>query len=151
MLENISCFIKTLRLQDALSMAKCQLKKSPSSYLDFFGFLVTQSCLTLCHPMDCSPPGSSVHGVLQARILEWVAIPFSGGSSRPRDRSRVSCIVGRFFTIWAIREASSYYRKSIHDLRLKIRATPLSRISVFLLSINVSQSKRMARWHLRLL
>jgi len=43
--------------------------------------LVTQSCLTLCHPMDCSPPGSSVHGILQARILEWVAIPFSP----PRD------------------------------------------------------------------
>ena len=50
------------------------------------------SCLTLCHPMDYSPPGSSVHGVLQTRILEWVAIPFSRGSSRPRDRTSVSCI-----------------------------------------------------------
>ena len=47
--------------------------------------LVAQSCPTLCHPMDCSPPGFSVHGILQARILEWVAISFSRGSSRPRD------------------------------------------------------------------
>ena len=47
--------------------------------------LVTQWCLTLCDPMDCSPPGSSVHGILQARVLEWVAISFSRGSSRPRD------------------------------------------------------------------
>ena len=53
--------------------------------------LVAQSCLTLCSPMDCSPPGPSVHGVLQARILEWVAISFSRGSSEPRDRTGVSC------------------------------------------------------------
>ena len=49
-------------------------------------------------PMDCSLPGSSVHGILQARILEWVAIPFSRGSSQPRDRTQVSCIAGEFFT-----------------------------------------------------
>ena len=57
--------------------------------------LVTQSCPTLCNSMDCSPPGSSVHGILQARILKWVAIPSSRGSSKPRDRthlSYVSCI-----------------------------------------------------------
>ena len=47
--------------------------------------LVTQSCLTLCNSMDCSLPGSSVHGILQARLLEWVAISFSRGSSQPRD------------------------------------------------------------------
>ena len=60
-----------------------------------------QSCPTLYDPMDCSPPGSSVHGILQARILEWVAMPFSKGSSWPRDRtwvSFVSCIAGEFFT-----------------------------------------------------
>ena len=57
-----------------------------------------QSCPTLCDPMDCSPPGSSVHGSLQARILEWVAIPFSRESSWPRDQTRVSCITGRIFT-----------------------------------------------------
>ena len=50
--------------------------------------LVSQSCLTLCDPMDGSPPGSSVHGILQARILEWIAISFSRGSSQPRDRTR---------------------------------------------------------------
>ena len=54
--------------------------------------LVIQSCLTLCDPTDCSPPGSSVHGILKARILEWVAIPSSRGSSQPRDRTQVSCI-----------------------------------------------------------
>ena len=54
--------------------------------------LVTQSCLTLCNPMDCNPPGFSVHGILQARILEWVAIPFSRGSSQSRDWTRVSWI-----------------------------------------------------------
>ena len=60
---------------------------------------VAQSCLTLCDPMDCSLPGSPVHGIFQARILEWGAISFSSGSSQPRDQSRVSCIVGRRFTI----------------------------------------------------
>ena len=59
----------------------------------------------LCDPVDCSPPDSSVHGILQATILEWVAIPLSRGSSRPRDQTRVSCTTGRFFTIWATREA----------------------------------------------
>ena len=52
----------------------------------------------VCNPMDCSPPGSSVHGVSQARILEWVTISFSTESSPPSDRTRVSCIAGRFFT-----------------------------------------------------
>ena len=55
------------------------------------------SRVLLCNPMDCSLPGSSLHGILQARILEWVAISFSRGSSRPRDRTRVSCIAGRRF------------------------------------------------------
>ena len=59
--------------------------------------LVTQSCPTLCNPMDSSPPGSSIHGILQATILEWAAVPSSRGSSQPRDRTRVSCIAGRFF------------------------------------------------------
>ena len=52
--------------------------------------------------MDCSPPGSSVHGIFQARILEWVVIPFSRGSSWLKDWTQVSCIAGQFFTIWAI-------------------------------------------------
>ena len=67
--------------------------------------LVAQFCPNLCDPIDCSPPGSSVHGILQARILEWVAISFCRGSSLPRNWAQVSCIAGRFFTIWATREA----------------------------------------------
>ena len=67
--------------------------------------LVAQSCLTLCDPMDCSPPGSCVNGILQVRILEWVAILFSRGSSQLRDWTQVSYIADRFFTIWATREA----------------------------------------------
>ena len=60
--------------------------------------LAAQLCPTLCDPMDCSPPGSSVHEIFQARILEWVAISFSRGSSQPRDQTRVSCTASRFFT-----------------------------------------------------
>ena len=66
--------------------------------------LVAQSCLTLCSPMDCSLPGFSVHGILQARILEWVAMPFSRGSSQLRDLTQVSCTAGRVFNIWATME-----------------------------------------------
>ena len=66
---------------------------------------VTQSYPTLRDPVDCSLPGSSVHRILQARILEWVAISFSRGSSWPRDRTQVSRIAGRCFNLWATREA----------------------------------------------
>ena len=61
--------------------------------------LIAQSCLTLCDPMNTARPGSSVHGLLQARKLEWVAILFSRGSSQPRDQTWVSCIAGKFFTV----------------------------------------------------
>ena len=68
--------------------------------------LVAQSCsVSLGSHRMCSPPGSSVHGIVQARILEWVASPFSKGSSRPRDWTWVSCIAGRFFTVWTTTEA----------------------------------------------
>ena len=66
---------------------------------------VAQSCPILYNPLDCSPSVSSVHGILQAWKLESVAIPFSRGSSWPRDWTLVSCIAGRFLTIWATREA----------------------------------------------
>ena len=59
----------------------------------------TQSRLILCDPMDCSLPGSFVYGILQARILEWVAFPFSRRSSQPTDQTQISHIAGRFFTI----------------------------------------------------
>ena len=66
--------------------------------------LVTQLCSTLCDPMDCSPPGSSVYGILQARILEWVAIPSRGDLSQPGTESGLlHC--SRFFTVWATRKA----------------------------------------------
>ena len=67
--------------------------------------LVAQLCPTLCDPMDCSPPGSSVHGILQVRILEWFAISYSRGSSQPKDGTLVSWIAGEIFTVWATREA----------------------------------------------
>ena len=68
---------------------------------------VAQSCLTLCDPMDCSLPGSSVHGIFQAIVLEWIAVSFSKGSSQPRDQTLVSRIVDRRFAIWATREVLS--------------------------------------------
>ena len=69
----------------------CQIVRTRDFHLDTFQtpyVLVAQSCLTLGDPMDCNPPGSSVHGILQARILEWVAMPFARGSFRPRDQTR---------------------------------------------------------------
>ena len=87
-------------------------------------FLVTQSCQALCGPTDCSPPGSSVHGILQARILEWVAMPSSRGSFQPRDHTQDSCIAGGFFTVWATREAlSNYYRSLIKLSKTTEQAT----------------------------
>ena len=74
---------------------------------------VTQSCLTLCDPMNCSLPGSSVHGVFQARGLEWGAISFSRRSFWPRDQTRVSRIVGRCFAVWATREVKMRWRQLI--------------------------------------
>ena len=76
------------------------LKMNKSRQTLKVNMLVAQSCLILCNPMDCSPPGSSVHGILQARILEWVAMPFSRQSCQPRNRTWVSYIAGRFFTIY---------------------------------------------------
>ena len=67
--------------------------------------LVDQLCLTLYDPLDYSPPSSSVHGIVQVRILEWLAIPFSRGSSWPRDRSHISWISGRFYTVRPTGEA----------------------------------------------
>ena len=66
---------------------------------------VAQSCPTLYDPMDCNLQGSSIHGIFQARILEWVAISFFRGFFQPRDWTRVSRIAGRRFTIWATKEA----------------------------------------------
>ena len=83
------------------------VKVSNTPQIDTLCVLVAQSCPTLCHPMDCSPPGSSIYGIFQVRILERVAMPSSRGSSQLRDRIQVSCTAGRFFTIWATRAAHS--------------------------------------------
>ena len=79
--------------------------------------LVAQSCPTLCNPMDCSTSGSSVHGILQIKILEWATIPFSRESSQPRGQTWVSCNPSRFFTFWAIREV---LRKLIMSLQPRV-------------------------------
>ena len=89
-----------------------------------------QSCLTLCDSMDCSPPGSSVHGIFQARILEWVAISFSRGSSWPRDWNHISCIGRRILYHCATWEAQEEHVKGrilllwveSMDMKLSIRA-----------------------------
>ena len=71
------------------------------------GAKLLQLCPILCDPMDYSPPGSSVHGIFQVIVLEWVVISLSRGSSRPREWTQVSHIAGGFFTVWAIREANT--------------------------------------------
>ena len=71
-------------------------------------YMIAQSCLTLWDPMDRGLSGSSAHGILLARILEGVAMPSSMGSSQPRNQTQVSCIAGRFFTVWATKEVSWY-------------------------------------------
>ena len=87
---------------------RLSLKHSPITWFLHAKWKWSRSvCPTLWDPMGCSPPGSSVHGNLQARILEWVAISFSRGSSQPRDGTQVSRIAGRCFTLWATRETSS--------------------------------------------
>ena len=77
---------------------------------------VVQSCPTLCNPVDYSLPGSSIHGILQARILEWAALSLSRGSSWSRDRTQVSHIRGRRFNLWATREALTYLKVCIYLL-----------------------------------
>ena len=77
---------------------------------------VAHSCPILCDPTNCSPSGSSVHRILQARLLEWIVMPFSRGSSWPREWTWVSCIAGRFFTVWATREAPFLHKRTIQTL-----------------------------------
>ena len=79
-----------------------------------------------CDPMDCSPPGSSVHSIFQARILEWVAISFSRGSSQPRDQTQVSCRAGRFFTDWATTENLMEDMKGLVSLKEEIQRCSFS-------------------------
>ena len=104
--SNTGAWVKSLG-GELRSYISCGMKeKKKSSKWRESESEVTHSCPTLCDTMDCSLPGSSVCGIFQTRILEWVAISFSRWSSQPRDWTRVSCIVGRYFTIWAPREVS---------------------------------------------
>ena len=77
-----------------------------------------QSCPTLCNPMECSLPGSAVHRIIQARILEWVVVPISRGSSQPRYQTQVACIEGGFLTIWATWEVPSNQYPGLISFRI---------------------------------
>ena len=108
---NIKCHGSANRYADALDFEckRKELKKALKILMRTFKWMVlkksesevAQSCPTLCDPMDCSLQGSSVHGILQARIPEWVTISFSRGSSWSGDRTWVSHITGRCFNLWA--------------------------------------------------
>ena len=103
---------------------------------------VAKSCLTLDNPMDCSPPGFSVHGILQARILECIAIPFFRGSSWSRNETGVSCIARGFFTSWATREALCCMCVLSHFSRVQLFVIPLAVAHQASLSMGFSRQER---------
>ena len=102
--------------------------------------LIAQSCPALCNPIDYNPPGSSVHEILQARILEWVTIPFSRGSSWPRDPTQVFCIADRFFTIWATREAHNLWC-------MKVKVKSLSCVQLFATPWTIESARLLCPWN----
>ena len=119
---------------------------------------VAQSCLTLCDPVDCSLRGSSIHGIFQAIVLEWVAISVSRGSSRPRDRTQVSCIADRRFSLWAIREVILLYtmptallRKTTLPKALVGESGQDSHVSSLFLQVTVVQAKDGMSWSSQLI
>ena len=105
---NIHLKKKFSRLHNEILLSKWTTFKICFVTIKTYLFRESVSCSVVSDPMDCSLPGSSVHGILQARILEVVASPFSRGFSQPRDRTWVSCIAGRFFTSWVTRKAQFY-------------------------------------------
>ena len=107
-------------------------------------FKVTQSCPTLCDPVDCSPPGSSIHGILQASILEWVAISFSRGSSQLRDRTQVSHTAGRRFNLWATREAPFFSTSLLFQSPSETR-TPCAPVSLSNNNVTSGQGSALTR------
>ena len=102
--------------------------------------LLIQARATLCNLMDCSQPESSVHGILQARILQWVATPFARGSSWPRDQNWVSCTAGGFLTTWAT-------RKALWEMRLHSKQTT----GLWILFCLRGQHRNVVRWRTTLL
>ena len=110
--------------------------------------LIAQSCLTLCNTMDCNPPGSSLHGTLQARILDWVAILFSRGTSWLRDQIQVSCISGRFFKFHITEECQRllvFTQFLTHPLFFNIESSVLGWTQIYL-EFLAPYAKRMAIW-----
>ena len=117
------------------------MSKCISNTIHCVCILSLQSCLTLCNPMKCSLPGSSVHGILQTRVLEWVAIPFSRVSSGLRDRILVSWIAGRFFTIWAPGKPK-FKRKAANSL-IRIRSWDWTRLlELFITKLENQMSRK---------
>ena len=99
-------YCKVISLQLIKKKKRKKERKKEKEYVLSIAMLivkVARSCPTVCNPLDCSLPVSSVHGISQERIMEWDSISFSRGSSWPRDQTWVSCLGGRFFTIWTIR------------------------------------------------
>ena len=102
-----SAYLRLLIFLPAILIPACA-SSSPAFRMWWKESEVAQLCPTLCDPMDYSLPGSSIHGTFQARVLEWVAISFSRGSSRPRDWTHVSRFAGRHFTVWATKEVTMW-------------------------------------------
>uniref|UniRef100_A0A8B9YUL5 IKAROS family zinc finger 5 n=1 Tax=Bos mutus grunniens TaxID=30521 RepID=A0A8B9YUL5_BOSMU len=113
-------FVESLTHEKICHMSYQQQKWYPS----LLKVLFAQSCSTLCHPMDCGSPGSSVHGISQPRILEWVAIPFSRGIFQPRDQIQVSCIAGRFFTSEPPGKPLSSLGESLNEIHQVVNWVP---------------------------
>ena len=130
---------KKLELCELLGGMECKtvqpLKKT------VWAVLGAQSCLTLCEPTDCSPPGFSVHEILQARILEWIAIPSSQGTSQPSDWTLVSCLAGRFFTVWATEKSPVVSWKTVWRLLKTLKIELLYEPAIPLRYISKKNSK----------
>ena len=113
--ETPSCVVPWMNLEDIKLSEISHSQKDKYCKIPFIlkWKLATQWCPTVCNPKDCSPPGSSVHGIFQARILEWVAISYSRGSSWPRNWIPVSCIAGKIFIV----SNMIYVNSQIHRYR----------------------------------
>ena len=153
------CFPLYIKISQAIVRRTCPCRTDNGFTLIMKSILVAQLCPTLFHSLGCSLPRSSVHGILQARIVEWVDIPFSRGSSRPRDWTWVSCIAGRFFTIWATREAlmipnlatSNMYQSNCWGLNSEGQIEWTSQHAVDLrLKVKDLESCSQTLWHVRI-
>ena len=111
--------------------------------------LVAQLYLILCDPMDCSPSGFSVHGIFQARILEWVSISFSRGSSQSKDQTWVSCTASWFFTVWVTKEAPYNIWHTVKYIWLynKYKANKYEEFNGWLQRYPLSEKNILSKWH----